>query len=365
MVTQRDYYEVLGVARDADSKAIKDAFRDLALKYHPDRNKEASAEERFKDIVEAYAILSDQKKRADYDAQGFAGVEGVDHDDLFGDINFEDIFSGINFDFGGGKLFENIFRRRKPVPARGLPIELDVMVSLDRIASGGEEKIYLKRPVTCPHCHGTGEAGGAEPPPCIACHGTGQVLQKRRESKEHILIQHITACTACDGRGVKLANPCQACQGTGKVETEECLSVKVPVGAEEGLALRIQGKGMPSSDVSGIPGDLFVVIRTRPDPRFSRVGSDLLHYATIKVEEAVLGTSLTVPTIKGSVRVLVPAGTQPDAVLRLKGQGLPAFGEGPNGDMLVHIKVHIPEEMSATERDLYEKLRSLGAGAKP
>ena len=362
MSEQRDYYEVLGVARNADQKAIKDAFRELALKYHPDRNKEPGAEARFKDIAEAYAILSDSKKRTDYDARGFAGVAGFNREDLFSGINFEDIFGGLNFDMGEGSPFDGFFHRRPSGPPRGAPIEVEVMVSLERIASGGEEKILLSRPVACPACHGTGEAGGAAPPPCEACQGTGQITHSRRDSKEHVMIQHITTCSTCEGRGFIRKHPCTDCQGQGKVEQEECLSIKIPVGAEEGLALRIPGKGMPSPVAGGVAGDLLAVIRTRADPRFERMEADLLRVETITVTDAVLGTTLTVPTLKGSARVVVPPGTQPDAVLRLKKQGLPAMGDGSQGDMFLHIKVQIPEALNQPERDLYVKLRALSDG---
>ena len=364
MAAQRDYYEVLGVARDADAKAIKDAFRELALKYHPDRNKEAGAEERFKEIAEAYAILSDPKKRADYDARGFAGVAGFSREDLFGGIDFEDIFGGLNFGFGGGSPFENFLRRRHSGPARGVDIEVDVTVPLERIVSGGEAQLRLKRPVTCPACHGTGEAGGATPPKCEACHGSGRITHSRRDDKEHVLIQQITTCNACGGQGFTHVHPCPPCDGRGEVEQEESLTVKIPIGAEEGLGLRIPGKGMPSPDAGGVAGDLFAVVRTQPDPRFERVGADLLQQATISVPEAVLGTTLTAPTLTGSLSVVVPPGTQPDTVLRLKQQGLPIFGDGQRGDMFLRIKVQVPERLSNPERDLYEKLRALSSDLK-
>ena len=365
MATQRDFYEVLGIAREADAKAIKDAFRDLALKYHPDRNRQAGAEERFKEIAEAYAILSDPKKRADYDARGFAGVAGFSREDLFGGIDFEDIFGGLNFGFGGGSPFESFFRRGHAGPARGANIEVELTVPLERVVSGGEAQVHLSRSAPCPACHGTGETGGAAPPKCEACHGSGRITHSRRDDKEHVLIQHITTCAACGGQGFIHVHPCPQCQGSGEVEQEESLTVKIPVGAEEGLALRIPGKGMPSPDAGGVAGDLFAVVRTQPDPRFERLGADLLRVETISVPDAVLGTSLTVPTLTGSVSVVVPPGTQPDAVLRLKQQGLPAFGEGPRGNMFLRIKVQVPQQLSTPERDLYEELRALATGSKP
>lgn len=351
---------MLGVARDADQKAIKDTFRSLALKYHPDRNKEPGAEERFKEIAEAYAVLSDPKKRQEYDSRGFAGVAGFSREDLFGGINFEDIFGGLNFDFGGGSPFEGFFHRRRTGPLRGENIEVELFVSLERIASGGEENIRLQRPGSCPACHGTGAKAGTAPLKCKTCGGEGRLTRSRKDDKEHVLIQQITTCPDCRGQGSIIEHPCQECHGRGVVEHEESLTVKIPPGAEEGMALRIPGKGMPSPKAGGIAGDLFVVVHARRDPRFERAGTDLLRQETIPLTDAVLGATLDVPTLDGSVSVTVPAGTQPDAVLRVKGKGLPAFGGAHHGDLYLRIGVRVPERLSRQEREVYEQLRALG-----
>ncbi|HEY0665231.1 MAG TPA: molecular chaperone DnaJ [Gallionella sp.] len=361
---QRDYYEVLGVARDADQKAIKDAFRNLALKYHPDRNKEAGAEERFKEIAEAYAILSDPKKRAEYDARGFAGVEGFSREDLFSGINFDDIFGGFDFGFGGSNPFESFFHRRRG-PARGANIEVELRIPLERVASGGDETVRLRRPAACPACHGTGSEGSSAPITCAACKGTGRITHSSQE-KEHILIQQITTCPACHGRGSIIEHPCLQCRGSGEIEQQEELTIKVPQGVEEGMALRIPGKGMPSPDQGGVTGDLFVMVRTREDPRFERIGSDLLRHETIPLTDAVLGTKLEVPTLDGSASVTIPPGTQPGDVLRLKDKGLPEFGNGRHGELYLRIAVKVPDKLSPEERELYEQLRALagkGSGA--
>jgi molecular chaperone DnaJ len=352
---------VLGVAKDADQKAIKDAFRNLAMKYHPDRNKEPGAEERFKEIAEAYAILSDPKKRAEYDARGFAGVEGFSQEDLFGGINFDDILGGLNFDFGfgGGSPFEGFFHRRRSGPARGANIEVELSIPLERVVNGGEEKVRLNRPSACPACHGTGADGGAAPKTCEACKGTGRITRSSRKEKQHLLIQQITTCPACHGRGSIIEHPCSKCHGSGAVEQEEDLTVKIPQGVEEGMALRIPGKGMPSPETGGVTGDLFVVVRTNPDPRFERDGADLLRQETIPLTDAVLGAMLQVPTLDGSASVAIPPGTQPGAVLRLKEKGLPEFGNGHHGDMYLRIDVHVPEKLSREERELYGQLRAL------
>jgi molecular chaperone DnaJ len=210
-------------------------------------------------------------------------------------------------------------------------------------------------------CHGKGEKDGAAPPKCELCGGTGRITHSRRDDKNHVLIQQISTCTACDGRGFKIGNPCPQCAGRGEVMQEEALTVKIPVGVEEGLALRIPGKGMPSPEAGGPAGDLFAVVRTRPDARFERVGADLLRLEAIPLTDAVLGTTLIVPTLEGAASVRVPPGTQPDAVLRLKGKGLSSFGKASRGDLYLRIGIRSPDRRTREERELYEKLRALRA----
>lgn len=357
---QRDYYEVLGVARDADEKHIKDAFRDLALKYHPDRNKSADAEERFKEIAEAYAVLSDPKKRAEYDARGFAGVAGYSSEDLFGGIDFGDLFRDLGFglDLGEG-LFDRFFRRRRAGPARGADVEVLLTLPLDRIHRGGEEEVRYTRPVTCSACHGNGAASGTKPRRCSACDGTGRkvVIRQEQRGEAVVRLQQIMVCPECGGRGEIVDRPCTECGGQGVVEREERLTLRVPAGADEGMALRVPAHGLPSSERGGVPGDAYVIVRSAPDARFERVGADLWRSETIEVADAVLGTHLKVPTLDGTVEVRVPPGTQPDETLRLRGKGLNAFGGG-RGDLNLRIQVHIPEQPSAQERALYEQLRA-------
>jgi len=359
---QRDYYEVLGVPKNADGKAIKDAFRKLALQYHPDRNKAPGAEERFKEIAEAYAVLSDPKKRAEYDTRGFEGVAGFSREDLFGGIDFEDLFGGLNFDFGsGGGLFNHFFHRRQAGPARGSNIEVGLAIPLERVVSGGEEKVHLPYHTVCSACHGSGAAAGTQPRVCSACNGSGHQTTSHRETrdKSNVLIQQISVCPACGGQGSFIDKPCPECGGQGKTTHDEVLSVTIPVGVEEGMALRIPGRGLPSREPKGQPGDLFVVVRTAPDSRFERDGADLWHSETIAVADAVLGMKLKVPTLDHSAEVTIPPGTQPDAVLRVRGKGLPAFGGGQHGDLYLRIRVHVPEHLSSEERNLYLKLRDL------
>ncbi len=355
LAPDRDYYDILGVARDADAKTIKDAFRKLALKYHPDRSKEADATEKFKQIAEAYAVLTDPKKRADYDARGVAGVAGFSPEDLFGGIDFDDVFGGLGFDFVGGGLFDRVFRRRAG-PPRGRNLEVELVVPLERVVTGGEEPVRVRRPACCAACLGSGAAPDTEPAACTACEGSGRVV--KGEQKGGITFQQITTCHACHGRGTIIETPCPDCHGQGEVWREETLTVRVPVGVEEGMALRIPKHGLPGPD-GAEPGDLFVIVLSRPDPRFERRGADLWRTETLELPDAVLGTKLRVPTLNGAVTAKVPAGTQPDTVLRLRGKGLPEFGGGRRGDLFLRLHLHVPEKPSRAERKLYDRLRSL------
>jgi molecular chaperone DnaJ len=216
------------------------------------------------------------------------------------------------------------------------------------------------RPSSCPAHHGTGGKGRAAPKTCDTCKGTGRITRSSRKEKEHILIQQISVCPACHGRGSIIERPCKKCHGRGELEREEDLTVKIPKGVEEGMALRIPGKGMPSPEAGGTTGDLFVVVHSRRDPRFERAGADLLRQETIPLTDAVLGSTLQVPTLDGSVSVTIPPGTQPGALLRLKEKGLPEFGNGRHGELYLRVEVHVPEKLSREERELYERLRALG-----
>jgi molecular chaperone DnaJ len=357
-MNQRDYYEVLGVPRDADARAIKDAFRSLALKYHPDRNKEPGAEERFKEIAAAYAVLSDPKKRAEYDAGGHAGVAGYSAEDLFGGIDFEDLFRGFDFgfDFGGG-LFD-LFSRRRHGPPVGNNIEVDIAIPLEKVASGGEETVRYGRYAPCERCHGYGTADAKPPKACPACKGSGQQVTTRQNG--NVSVRQISACPVCHGSGKQIGQACPDCGGRGEVEKTESLSVTIPVGVEDGMALRVAGRGMASHEPGGAPGDLYVVVHTRPDPRFRRDGADLWRQETLPVTDAVLGTTLEVPTLEGGkADVEIPAGIQPDTVLRLRNKGLPRFGGKGRGDMYLQVRIQILEKLSREERELYERLRAL------
>jgi molecular chaperone DnaJ len=355
--TLRDYYEVLGVPRDADAKAIKNAFRGLARKYHPDRSTEPDAEERFKEIAEAYGVLSDPAKRASYDARGLPGVAGVSPDDLWAGIDFGDLLGEAAPGFGAG-LFERFFgRRARPGPPRGADIETEVTIPLTRIAAGGEETVTISRPGHCAACSGSGARPGTTPRPCPACGGTGQRVAGSQRG--NVIVRQVTACPACAGRGIMTGQPCPGCGGTGQAVQEEDVTVRIPPGLPDGTALRIPARGMPSPVAGGEPGDAFVIVRTGPDPRFVRRGADLWHELEVAVPDAVLGSTAAVPALDGDIRITIPPGTQPGTVLRVAGNGLPQFRGTGRGSLYVNVAVRIPDphQLRPGQRRLYEQLR--------
>ena len=354
LARQDDFYEILGVPRGADDKAIKDAFRQLALKYHPDRNKDPTASEKFKQIVEAYAVLSDPKKRAEYDVRGRAGVAGFSAEDLFGGVDFDDVLGGLGI--GGGSLFDRLFGRRRTL-ARGQDLEIRVTIPLERVLHGGEEQVHIGHPMPCQACQGSGAKAGTTPRRCKTCAGTGQ--QVRHERRGGVSLQQITTCPDCGGRGNFIDSPCQECGGSGQTRRDEVLTVRIPIGAEEGMALRIPGRGLPAEKPGLPPGDLFVIVRTAEDTRFERQDADLYRTEAVDVADAVLGATIDVPTLDGPASVKVPAGTQSDSLLRLHGKGLPRFGDGVRGDLYVRVRVQVPEHLTSAQRRLYEQLRTL------
>jgi molecular chaperone DnaJ len=358
----QDYYTILGVPRDADAQTIKRAFRQLALAYHPDRNKAPGAEERFKAIAEAYAVLSDPDKRAAFDAAAAQGASVHAAEDLFSTIDFRDLFRGLGFDFAGAGPFDHFLRhQRRAQAARGANLEATLTISLQRVATGGDELLHLRRPTVCPTCHGTGAQPGTRAEPCPECQGRGQHVQQWHQGG--LFMQHVVPCPRCHGQGLWYATRCATCRGQQLIERDEQLTLTIPRGVEEGMVLRVPGHGQPSREPGGLPGDLFVVLRIAPDPRFERRGSDLWQEVTLPVEEGVLGTQVTIPTLHAPVSLAIPAGIQPGTVVCLRQYGLPEFGSERRGDMYVRVQLHIPDHVSPAERTAYEQLRALKAGA--
>ncbi len=353
---KRDYYEVLGVSRDADPQEMKKAYRKLAMEYHPDHNKEADAEDKFKELSEAYGVLSDPEKRSRYDRGGFAGLDGMSSEDIFSNINFGDIFGG-----GGGSIFDDIFgfgrgtRRRGPAP--GSNVEVEIRVPLKRILTGGEETVVYNRFETCPSCEGSRAKAGTEPKKCAECEGAGQKVYTTHQ--QGMTFQQVAVCPECRGQGVFIEELCPDCDGRGSVEGETKIEINVPPGVEEGMALRVPGHGNLSPDPGAPPGDLIVVINTEKDKRFKRKGEHLYREIKLQIPDAVFGTKVDVPTLVGEVEVKIPAGTQPGTTMRLPNEGLPGFRSGRRGDIYLNIQVQIPKNPSKEEKKIFKQLQEL------
>lgn len=358
---QRDYYEILGIPRDSDEQTLKKAYHKLAMKWHPDRNKSAEAEERFKEIATAYAILKDPKKRMRYDTHGMEGVAHYTSEDLFGGLDLGDLFGDMGFGFGGGSIFDRMFGRRSTRSQHGQDLRVQVEIPLETVYDGGIQEVEVSHPVACSTCHGHGTKSGTPPPSCRSCHGTGRIVSTHSDSKgkQQIKVQQIKVCPVCHGKGTEISDPCSTCGGYGQVEKQETIRVTIPPGIEDGVVLRIAGHGLPGEQPDIPPGDLHVVVSTSADGRFQRRGPDLWRTETIEVPDAVFGTTRSVPGLGGNIELKVPPGTQPDEILRLRGKGLPRFRDSGYGDINVRIQVHVPKKLSKKERKLYEQLREV------
>ncbi len=358
MAGKRDYYDVLGLDRNASQEDIKQAFRKLAFKYHPDRNKASDAEEKFKEISEAYAILSDPEKKQQYDAFGHAGISGrYSAEDIFNSTRFRDVFSefGFNFEdlfsrfFGGGFGFN--FQQVRTGPRRGSDLETNIEITLEQAASGTDVEIGLTRLQKCSRCGGSGAEPGTNITTCPRCNGRGRIEQRTQSLFGQMI--RVTPCDKCDGRGEIAETPCKACAGGGLEQGRTRLSVKVPPGVEDGTQLILRGQGEDSPH-GGATGDLYVDVRVKPHPYLIRRGGDVIYEAEINFAQAALGTVITVPTLTGDKPLRVPPGTQSGEILRMKGDGIPSrFGKG---DQLVHVSVLVPKKLSKRQRELVEEL---------
>lgn len=363
MLSTGDYYEVLGVARDADEQTIKAAFHRLARRYHPDRSTEPDAEERFKEVTEAYAVLSDPAKRADYDAGGSTPPFRMTAEDRPRDIDLRDLLdAGLDL---GGSVFARLFNVSGDaggIPSRGPDVHADVEVPLSAVVTGTEAPVRFSHTQTCHVCRGSGAKPGTTPVPCRACGGTGQRTLTGWQGT--VLVRRAVICEQCLGTGRQVRQPCAACSGRGNTQVEETVTVKIPPGVEEDTVLRVRGRGQPSPVPGGPAGDLEIVVHSAPHPDFERRGPDLYHREAIPVTDAVLGTHLTVANLQDTVTVKVPPGTQPGTVLRLAGQGLPHVKRRGRGDMYLTIDVLVPASLTAPQRQLYEQLRTSPAAVK-
>ncbi|MDH6358528.1 molecular chaperone DnaJ [Parabacteroides sp. PF5-9] len=356
-MAKRDYYEVLGVTRDASAEEIKKAYRKKAIEYHPDKNPgNQEAEELFKEAAEAYDVLSDAQKRQRYDQFGHAGVGGASSsgggfgggmsmDDIFS--QFGDIFGG-HFGFGGFSGFGGGSRGGRRVN-RGSDLRVKVKLNLKEVAKGVEKKIKVKKQITCKHCHGSGAEDDKSVKTCDTCHGSGVVTRVTNTFLGQMQTQSV--CPTCEGDGKIITKKCTVCEGEGIVRDDDIITINIPAGVGEGMQLSMSGKGNAARH-GGVNGDLLILIEEEPHPELIRDENDLLYNLLLSVPQAALGGTVEVPTIEGKAKVKIDPGTQPGKVLRLRNKGLPSVNSYGTGDLLVNVSVYIPETLSDSEKEI-------------
>ncbi len=356
----RDYYEILGVGRDADGEVIKKAYRKLALQFHPDRNSDdPGAEEKFKEATEAYEILRDPEKRSAYDRFGHAGVKGAAAGAGFGGFNFTDALEIFMRDFGGAFGFEDLFggasRRSggRGVHRRGSDVRVRLPLTLAEVASGVRRKLKLQVLEPCTACGGTGGHEGERPARCATCGGAGEVRRVQRSFLGQMV--SVSPCPACGGEGHVIDHPCEECQSRGVAPQEKTIEVEIPAGVSSGDYITLRGTGN-AGPRGGPRGDVMVVVDVEEDARFARDGADLILDLPVTFTQAVLGAEVEVPTVTGSARVKIPAGTQSGRLLRMRGKGLPHLRGGGKGDMIVRVLVWTPTELTAEQEALLRQL---------
>lgn len=362
MSDKRDYYEVLGVKKGASEDEIKKAFKKLARKYHPDLNRDdpKTAEEKFKEVNEAYSVLSDPQKKAQYDQFGHAAFEnGGGGAGGFGGFGggFGGGFAGGGFGGGFDDIFDAFFggsgsRSRRSGPERGSDLRYDLELTFEEAAFGKEAELTVPRTENCTTCHGTGAAAGTSPETCPDCHGTGQVQRRQNTPFGQILNSH--PCGRCHGTGKIVKNPCSDCGGTGRKKVRKKISVKIPAGVDEGSRIRVAGGGEAGLR-GGSSGDLYVYIFVKRHKLFEREGSDVLCEVPISFVQAALGDTIEAPTIDGKVEMKIPAGIQSGTMLRLKGRGIPFLRGNGRGDQLVRVKVLTPQKLSSRQKELLKE----------
>lgn len=363
MSTKRDFYEILGVSKSATADEIKKAYRKVAMQFHPDRNPgDKEAEEKFKEAAEAYEILSDADKRAQYDRFGHAAFGqgrgagahpgGMNMDDIFsqfGDIFGDDVFSSF-FGGGGGRGGRAQSRGRG---ARGSDLRVKLKLNFEEIAKGASKTIKVKKYVTCNSCSGNGARDSGSIATCGTCGGSGQV--RRVQSTFLGQMQTVSTCPTCNGAGTSITNKCTSCKGDGRVFGEETVTLNIPAGVQEGMELRMEGKGN-AGERGGLPGDLRVLIEEEQHAELHRDGLNVAFELHISFPDAVFGTEVMVPTIDGKAKIKIPAGTQSGKIFRLKGKGFPSVQSYEKGDQLIHVNIWTPQHVDADERRALEKM---------
>jgi molecular chaperone DnaJ len=359
-MTQRDYYEILGVPRTASNDDLKAAFRKLARQFHPDVNKSPDAEERFKEMNEAYAVLSDPEKRSAYDRFGHAGVRGAGGAPDFNvDFDFADIFGDL-FGFGG---FGRSSSRSRNAPRRGTDLQYRLDLTFEEAVFGIDKEIEITRDEVCSTCSGSGAKPGTSPTRCTNCSGTGEVRQVRQTFLGSMV--QVTTCPVCRGQGETIGSPCPTCQGRGLERQIRRKVVEIPAGVDSGTQIRLAGEGQPGEN-GGPNGHLYIAIQVKPHKFFRRRDYDILLDLNINVAQATLGAEVEVPTVDGLTSLRIPAGTQPGKVLTLKSKGVPHLRGSGRGDQMIIINIEIPSRLSSDQRKLFEELaQSLGSEVSP
>jgi len=359
-MTKRDFYEVLEVSKSATPEEIKKAYRQQALKFHPDRNPgDKSAEDKFKEAAEAYEVLSDPQKKARYDQFGHAGVgnaagggygDGMSMDDIFS--HFGDIFSDLGFGGFGGFSGSRGGRGSRQMN-KGTNLRVKVKLTLEEVEKGVEKKLKVAKYISCDECSGSGAKGGSAYNTCSTCRGSGQVTRVSNTFLGQMSTTQV--CPTCGGEGKTITNKCHKCAGEGVIRGEEVISVKIPAGVGEGMQLSVSGKGNAARR-GGINGDLLVIIEEEQHNELIRDGNDLLYNLYVSVGQASMGAQVEIPTLDGKVKIKIEQGTQPGKILRLRGKGLPEVNSYNRGDLLVSINVWIPKSLSREEKKILEKL---------
>ena len=365
-MSNRDYYDILGIERNASDDEVKTAFRKLARQYHPDVNTEADAEEKFKEINEAYGVLSDKDKRARYDRFGKEGLGNMGaggYHDFTRDTEFADIIENLFRGFGGFGGFDTGFGNRRS-PRRGRDLQMQVTLTFEEAVFGVEKEIGFQREETGSRCNGNGAEPGTTPLRCATCNGQGEVRQVRQTFLGQMV--QTAPCPTCGGRGETIASPCKTCRGGGLERKNIKKKVQIPAGVDNGTQIRLAGEGGPGT-LGGPTGNLFLVLDVQPHKFFKRRENDILLNLDINVAQAALGAEVDVPTLDGDEKLKIPSGTQPGKVFHMKGKGVPHVrNKNHRGDQLVIVNVAVPTKLSKEQRELFEKLASsLGTTVKP
>ena len=357
MTEKRDYYEILGVPRDADSRTLKNAYRLLAKKLHPDVSKDEGAEARFKEINEAYGVLSDSEKRASYDRYGHEGLRGMSGMDFSSGFPFDDIFDQFFGGVGGPR------RGGRTGPRRGPDLRYDLTITFEEAVHGATRKIEITRPETCSRCKGSRAEPGTTPSRCGQCNGSGEVRQVRQTFLGSMV--NVSACRNCQGSGEAVNSPCKQCRGNGQENTSRTLSVNIPAGVDNETQIRLSGEGAPGEQ-GGPNGNLYVILTVDPHAFFRRRQNDIVIEMEINISQAALGAEVMVPTIDGEDKLRIPPGTQPGEMFQLRGRGVPHMRGGARGNQIVIAGVGVPTELTGEQRHLLTELdKTFENGARP